>query len=481
MATAVWLGMNVSGSPFLLLMSIAATAFLVLSTLGAKIEQVLLLALVGLILGYMVQGRGFAYLGVPPLYVGEAVLFLGIATLLFAKIKWHVSYLELGLIAFMIIGLIRTIPYFGEYGLFAIRDAALWYYAVFALIVSWMLTESRLRFLLRHFAALLPLLIVWYMAMSTALRVVDDYLPHYPGSPLPILSVMKPGDRAVFLVWMAALLLSGLYRQQHVRVRIPNWFFWPSWLLCALVVAVENRGGMLAISLSLLLVIVLRPTLEWLKIAFIGLSVLALLLVWNPTIDIGGERKLSVSQLTINVTSIVTDDTPESGSVQGTKSWRTEFWNTIYRDVVEGQYFWTGRGFGINLGLDYGVTVHEDIRSPHNSFFTVLVRMGVPGALLWLSLQVIFFIRMVQVYRLANKRKDQFWISTNLWLLAIWFAALINSMFDVYLEGPQGAIPFWCVFGIGIASMRFQSSASHAEQSNMSPRWEESRAYPARP
>jgi hypothetical protein len=33
---------------------------------------------------------------------------------------------------------------------------------------------------------------------------------------------------------------------------------------------------------------------------------------------------------------------------------------------------------------------------------------------------------------------------------------MVNATFDVYLEGPQGGIWFWCVFGFGIALMEVQ-------------------------
>jgi hypothetical protein len=32
----------------------------------------------------------------------------------------------------------------------------------------------------------------------------------------------------------------------------------------------------------------------------------------------------------------------------------------------------------------------------------------------------------------------------------------VNASFDVYLEGPQAGIWFWCVFGFGIAALETQ-------------------------
>lgn len=41
--------------------------------------------------------------------------------------------------------------------------------------------------------------------------------------------------------------------------------------------------------------------------------------------------------------------------------------------------------------------------------------------------------------------------SVYLWLLAYWMAFIVNMTFDVYLEGPQGGIWFWCLIGFTIA------------------------------
>ena len=39
----------------------------------------------------------------------------------------------------------------------------------------------------------------------------------------------------------------------------------------------------------------------------------------------------------------------------------------------------------------------------------------------------------------------------NIWALAYMSAFMVNSSFDVYLEGPQGGIWFWAMMGFVIA------------------------------
>jgi hypothetical protein len=46
-------------------------------------------------------------------------------------------------------------------------------------------------------------------------------------------------------------------------------------------------------------------------------------------------------------------------------------------------------------------------------------------------------------------------------ILAYWLAMLVNASFDVYLEGPQGGIWFWSVFGLGLAAARLSADAGN--------------------
>jgi hypothetical protein len=483
MLMAVWLGQHVPRSPILVIMIVVASGSLILSTLGRQVEHLFIVSLCLLLFGYMFQGRGFAYLGISPLYVGEVVLAIGVSAIIFAKVQWRFSFLEFALISYIVLGMLRTLPSVRLEGLDAFRDAALWYYATFAILVAWMLTESRLLKVVRLFGLLVPTLMIWIAVMSTAFRVLPESLPHFPGSPLPVLSLMKPGDRAVVLVALAAFVISGLYaRQQRIR-RLPTTVFWSIWLLSAAIVAIENRGGLLAICTALLLMALLRPSQEWFKMGLLGAAVLALTLIVDPAFDSGGSRQFSVEQFTDNVTSIFSNDEDSERELQGTKNWRVNFWDAIYEDTVQGPNFWTGTGFGPNLANEYGfqASADESLRSPHNSLVTVLARLGVPGAALWLTLQIAFGIKMLLAFQAARRSGQSYWSSVIVWLLAIWLAALVNSMFDVYLEGPQGAIPFWCAFGAGIAAMRIHRHAIGGERSSP---WRISgdlSAHPARP
>jgi O-antigen ligase len=171
-------------------------------------------------------------------------------------------------------------------------------------------------------------------------------------------------------------------------------------------------------------------------------------------------RTFTVDQIADNLSSILGRGSQKSDT-EGTKEWRLIWWANIVRYTIFGPYFWTGKGFGVNLALEDGppgITAEESaLRSPHNGNMTILARMGVPGIVLWIALNFVFVFRLFKAYRVATRSGSQFWSGVNLWIVCYWLAAFTNMSFDVYLEGPQGGIWYWSIIGFGVAALRVQA------------------------
>src|SRR5215467_1685236 len=92
----------------------------------------LLLAIV--LAGYAIDGRGFAYIGIPPIFIGEIALLFGLLTLICTP-HWSRVFRQpasIVILPFMIWGFLRTWPFIAEYQLDAARDAVLWGYSILA-------------------------------------------------------------------------------------------------------------------------------------------------------------------------------------------------------------------------------------------------------------------------------------------------------------------------------------------------------------
>src|SRR5207244_3042369 len=108
---------------------------------------------------------------------------------------------------------------------------------------------------------------------------------------------------------------------------------------------------------------------------------------------------ISFEQVIQNVVSPFTSS--KAGDLDATKEWRLEWWSDIADYTIKGKYFWTGKGFGINLATDDGYQVEEEdaLRNPHNGHLTMLARAGIPGLVLWGLVQLSWAVSVFAAYR----------------------------------------------------------------------------------
>ena len=185
----------------------------------------------------------------------------------------------------------------------------------------------------------------------------------------------------------------------------------------------------------------------------------------------GQDREVSADQIIDNLRSIVGGRT-ETSNLEGTRAWRLQWWQDIIDYTVHGPYFWMGKGFGINLADDddyQGTVMGLPNRSPHNIQMTVLARAGVPGLVVWSLLHVTFVLSMAVAFIRARRDRREWWARVNLWILSFWLAFMVNAAFDVFLEGPQGGIWFWCLIGFGIAALEAQRAERIAARPGVIP------------
>jgi hypothetical protein len=426
-----------------------------------------LTALAALLVGYALLGRGVAYFGVPPLYAGEFVLLFGIAASLFAT-RWDLmlySPFTWMFAAYCGWGMYRTLPYLGEYKVDALRDAVIYGYSVFALMVAaHLLTQpTRLLALLRAFNRFtLPFVlcapVIWFVG-----RTFGASLPTLPWGGVPLLE-LKAGDIAVHL---AAILV--FWTQYPEQVYGQGLRFLGMLYMSASIIALgsEARAGLAAFLIIFALCMMAEPSNRSLwKLVGIGFATVLFFAATGLRIPISDrERDISFEQISKNVETIAGGS--KASAADGTKGWRLDWWKDITKYTVHGRYFWDGKGFGVNLADDDGYQVGdfaEAIRSPHNAHMTVLARAGVPGLVLWAIPISFWFGGIGAAYFRARLRGERRWAALFLFLFAYWLAMIFNASFDIYLEGPVGGIWFWAVCGVGIASMwlfRYQPELLH--------------------
>jgi hypothetical protein len=616
---------------------------------GQLIERIFAVALAGLLAGYMFLGRGFAHVGIGPVYVGDVVLFLGAATVAVAAMRGRVSARTtwtIGLIvAFMVLGAVRTLPYLGVYGLDALRDGVLWGYGAFALIVYALADRVAVLTAFRLYGWVVPAFAVW-LPISWNLFATSAIDPAQPGSFIPLV-FFKGGDMAVHTVGAIAFLVLGASSIRSARTFVWRMLIGLPLLWTVLVAGTSNRGALLTAFVGIVVVAMLAGrSRNWLpllaatgmfaiavivegllagaalsapastaqpspiasgsirsspagqpqlgtplmvanagfelgpvnngtiegwtiraagphniveggayrgaryasvqnvagkyedtitssRITFsggpdIGVSVWVKAIAARPILEIyvywydnsgalisrvplkrlltdgvgdwqegagaavapakaaeaevvffeaAGHATMGLDEVSVRSGDLIPKPVPPkgrpatfqqmidnllsifgssaNGGLEGSKQFRLAWWGKIVDYTVFGNYFWTGKGFGVNLADADGFqsTADHSLRSPHNSEMTVLARMGVPGLGLWLLLQGVFVVGLLRALVALRRAGDVELAAVAGWILAYWVAMSVDTSFDPYLEGPQGGIWFWAIFGLGLVIM----------------------------
>jgi O-antigen ligase len=218
-----------------------------------------------------------------------------------------------------------------------------------------------------------------------------------------------------------------------------------------------NRGGMLSVIVALVLVTLLARKISWGRAGMVlAGGVVAVLLVFGAAgakVHISAARTLSLDQLVTNVSSVFFPQDSSNTATSNTAHWRLDWWKKIIGYTFGGSYFWTGKGYGVNLADSDGFQIGAGhvLRAPHNSSMSILARSGVPGFALWVALLVTFAFQMVRMVLHARRRDRVVWSRVALWCFVYWLAMVVDSCFDVALEGPQLGIWFWSLMGFGVA------------------------------
>src|SRR5882724_4622253 len=237
-----------------------------------------LVLLGGVLVGYAMMGKGFAYLGFPPIYMGEAAFLAGIVV--FLRTGCFIAALtklpSLLLAVLMIWVLLRTLPFVGVYGFDALRDSVVIMYGGFAFVVIALLLEDgrRINTILRYYGAFLKIYIPAIPFLFGFNHYLADYIPDVPGTTVRLLWI-GPSEVAVHLAGAAVFVLVGFRKAT---------LLWIVLLVAALtMVSALSRGGMLAFVVPVTFaVLTLGKIRELAAILLTGLVILAAAYTLEP-------------------------------------------------------------------------------------------------------------------------------------------------------------------------------------------------------
>jgi hypothetical protein len=456
------------GSGLVLILSIhlATSSEQAVETRLSLLPRIYLGTLFLLLTGYMLFGKGFAYIHLPlsfPLYVGEILLLFGLFALAFHNLSrcWNTVTVLYAL--FAALGTAGMLRHILRYGVEAVRDSALWYYGLFMILVLAFISERKhVEAAFRLYAIVVPFAVLSGALFAVARGVLGIQFPYLPGTTVSIISV-KGGEIAVHCSALLALLCFS--RKGEVGAYLLSKPLALGCFCAFLVTSFAGRGPLLSIASGAILALLIAMRGRHIAV----LLAVALLVTVFFALDVrikrtDQKRDISAGSLRASVESIfgTVGDPRYRSAFEGTKRWRLQWWEEIvHRAATDPELFWFGRGFGPNMaqemGYESGKKDERPLRSPHCSHLNILYRMGFPGAVLWLTMNTVFVILLLRGIRRARGR-DPLLFSGLAVTLCFWVAAQVNGSFDVYLEGPMGGIWFWTVQGLALALVRMTNN-----------------------
>jgi hypothetical protein len=284
----------------------------------------------------------------------------------------------------------------------------------------------------------------WFPFVALLNFILQYFVPFFetvtPFGGIPIL-LYKNGDMGVQLLISTLLLLLYSFEKKSLKWRV----------LLSLVIALDflilasySRSGIVAFLASMLCFIYFNKDIQLQFRVRLLLKYLPIILLIVTPIYINIKvaenfqgRAVGLEQIKNNFSSIVggtTDATSENNVV-----WRLVWWAKIIDYSLSSPNFFIGKGLGMNLATDDDIiTLDDSLRSPHNFHLNIMSRFGVLVFMIWM-----YFL--IQLLKPLFKKQLQ---GKRLLIGCILLAFLLNASFDVFLEGPMGAFPFWTWLGL---------------------------------
>jgi O-Antigen ligase len=395
-----------------------------------------------LLAGYLSMQRSFAYLGIPPLFIGEIVL----AVLLLLKPRvalgtWATSLLRVSplnalslvLLLFMSYGVLQVARGIlsGSSIVDTLKFFVFNYYTIYIFFGMWIGLQMP-EFLPKVLRVIAWVNGIYGFSFIVALRYVGA---HVPGSDVPLF--YPPGGQVV-------VILGLLCFERNLRA---VWFV----LLLNIVVTLawQVRAEWLGLVLGLFVwgLLTGRPG----RVVAIGMAGVALLgMIEFADIRLPGRTGGSVS-FSENLARVIApinlelakELSPKAEWHAGTAEWRELWWEQIWLSVHSTPMLEAfGHGYGFDLfSLSPAGEEGSEVRTPHNIFFFALGYTGWVGVALFCFLQVAIFALLWRSYRVGGQPAG----------VVFWVMGMAMAFFQASFDTPVRAIPFYLLWGMAIA------------------------------
>jgi hypothetical protein len=411
-----------------------------------------------LAIGYLVDGRSFAYIGIAKLnlFIGELSLFLAVlgratrrafhdwVAILLRPHRWHgVMVLITLLLVLGFFSVARGVAH-GDGALTTLKNLPFNYYVFFLILGLWI--GQRSDRLLERFA--------WGLAVTNAVYGVPAVLilsklhatipgtGGLDGGAVPIFSVGTASGMAILA--LLAFPLPVKWRKWTPVLLVGNGF---------VLLAQQQRSEWVGFLVGFFLFCLLKHRLKTFVASFlVTAAILGLIGLAGISISGSGSRGGQVSLAGITGRAIAPFDptlatklvgTQSANAYASTKDWRTTWWTAIWKSSQQNATTAVfGHGYGYEL-RQLAPYVPPDTRTPHNVFFYALGYTGWLGVAIFFGLWAGLLSKLYKVFRVTGNPFGLAFVAVafGLGLLGNWF------------ETPFGAAPTYLVVGMALAPL----------------------------
>lgn len=415
-----------------------------------------------LLVGYLVLTYGFMQIRIPPggigIPLGELVLVVYLMTVDWPRLLRDMNrttYLP----AFALwwgYGAIAVTGGALAHGPWALRDATHMIESLYLLVGF--AVASNPRQLDRFFrwlgiaAALYVVMLAGY-PQATTLRDMVPALTGGQGQPVAL--AFHYPFASNFVLWAAAGLL--LFFAPH-----PRWgrlaLIGAGGLVAFALVMVQARITYLQIvALFALFLLLRRDTLSRATL-LVPLLVVGLGLFLSAGMQIGGGRLTQQVDLDFFVNHILSIVGAGQGgetirNVNAGVPLRLRWWADIWSQLTASIHsFLFGLGYGMPL-VDFGIAGGVQVREPHNSYLSLLARLGIVGMALWLVIHGLLIAAWWKAWRFARAMGWRDWDNRLIWLACFFVLLWVVALPEDGFEKPFFAIPYYVMWGVVLRTL----------------------------
>lgn len=410
-----------------------------------------------LLTGYLVFDYAFMALRIPPSSLGAPIgeLFLA-AALITINIPLAIGKMgsAVYLLPFLIwwgLGFIRLMIGGMQYGIWAFRDGTQLIESLF--IIVGLVAAGDARFIARFMRWLPWVLLVTCIYGFGYLWApqIAAISPKLPGSSINVIPLLGTYALTPTIMLWTAFYLSAL-PHRHPKLRYAGMVIAALLVSFAVVVVQARTIYTQMLAMLFLLLIFRRQGLGRMVTAF-PLLILLIAIITAFDISISGRltNKISFSFFADHFDAIFgqSDSATLAAPAKGVDL-RFSWWERIYNQLIgDPVTFLIGLGFGVPL-TDFRDEQGTLVREPHNSYISVVARLGVVGFLAWFWMYIEMFKAWLGSLRLTRRlrwRDGEDFLLMALCFNALLFAAACG---EDTMEKPYDAIPLYIFWGFAL-------------------------------